>query len=33
MVIPFRPSNYFDSAATTLTFLANDDPLDKIEAA
>jgi hypothetical protein len=29
MVIPFRPSNYFDSAATTLTFLANDDPLDE----
>jgi hypothetical protein len=33
MIIPFRPSNYFDSAATTLTFLANDDPLDEIEAA
>jgi hypothetical protein len=32
MVILFRPSNYFDSAATTLTFLANDDPLDEIEA-
>jgi hypothetical protein len=29
MVIPYRPSNDFDSAATTLTFLANDDPLDE----
>ena len=29
LIIPFRPSNYFDSAATTLTFVAEDDPLDE----
>jgi Reverse transcriptase (RNA-dependent DNA polymerase)/RNase H-like domain found in reverse transcriptase len=29
LIIPFGPSNYFDSAATTLTFVAEDDPLDE----
>ena len=33
LVIPFRPSNYFDSAATTITFLAEDDPFEEADAA
>lgn len=33
LVVPFRPSNYFDSEATTLAFTAEDDPLDVADAA